>query len=197
MMSALGFADAAFESQAVFRAILKAIASPGAIEACGEGLAPPPPLAPAAAAAILTLADFETPLWIAPSLAANREAVAYLKFHTGVLNAASPDGAAFALIDLEWDSLDLSSFARGAPEYPDRSTTIIAQTRSLTGRSGIRISGPGVRGAAEIEFEPMPHDFLSQWQANHSTFPLGVDLILVHGVELAVLPRSVRITGGE
>ena len=99
-MSALGFADPAFESQAAFRAILKAIASPGAIEACGKGLAPPPPLAPAAAAAILTLADFETPLWIAPSLAANGEAVAYLKFHTGVLNAASPDEAAFALIDL-------------------------------------------------------------------------------------------------
>ena len=196
-MSALGFADPAFKSQAAFRAILKAIASPGAIEACGKGLAPPPPLAPAAAAAILTLADFETPLWIAPSLAANGEAVAYLKFHTGAPPAASPGEAAFALIDLEWDALDLSSFARGAPEYPDRSTTIVAQTRSLTRRSGMRISGPGVRGETEIEFEPMPHDFLSQWQANHSTFPLGVDLILVHGVELAVLPRSVRITGGE
>ncbi len=196
-MSALGFADAAFESQAAFRAVLKAIASPGAIEACGMSLAPPPPLAPAAAAAILTLADFETPLWIAPSLAANGEAVAYLKFHTGAPPAASSDEAAFALIDLEWDSLDLSGFAQGLAEYPDRSTTIVVQTRSLTRRSGLRVSGPGVRGAAEIEFEPMPHDFLSQWQANHSTFPLGVDLILVHGVELAVLPRSVRIMGGE
>jgi alpha-D-ribose 1-methylphosphonate 5-triphosphate synthase subunit PhnH len=196
-VSALGFADPAFGPQAAFRAILNAIASPGAIEACGKGLAPPPPLAPAAAAAILTLADFETPLWIAPSLAANGKAVAYLKFHTGVPHAASPDEAAFALIDLEWDALDLSSFARGAPEYPDRSTTIVAQTRSLTRGSGMRISGPGVRGAAEIEFEPFPQDFLTQWQANHSTFPLGVDLILVHGVELAVLPRSVRITGGE
>jgi alpha-D-ribose 1-methylphosphonate 5-triphosphate synthase subunit PhnH len=196
-MSALGFADAAFESQAAFRAILNAIASPGAIATCGMSLAPPPSLAPAAAAVILTLADFETPLWIAPSLAANGEAVAYLKFHTGVLNAASPHEAAFALIDLEWDALDLMSFAQGTPEYPDRSTTIVAQTRSLTRRSALRISGPGARGATETEFEPMPHDFLAQWQANHSTFPLGVDLILVHDAELAVLPRSVRIAGGE
>jgi alpha-D-ribose 1-methylphosphonate 5-triphosphate synthase subunit PhnH len=89
------------------------------------------------------------------------------------------------------------SFAQGAPEYPDRSTTIVAQTRSLTRRPGLRISGPGVRATTEIEFEPMPHDFLAQWQANHSTLPLGVDLVLVHGVELAVLPRSVHITGGE
>ena len=42
----------------------------GRLFACGEALAPPAPLAPAAAAALLTLADFETPLWIAPSFAA-------------------------------------------------------------------------------------------------------------------------------
>jgi alpha-D-ribose 1-methylphosphonate 5-triphosphate synthase subunit PhnH len=196
-MSALAFADPTFESQVAFRAILKAIASPGAIETCGKGLAPPSPLCPAAAAAILTLADFETPLWIAPSLAAKVELVAYLKFHSGAVPSAAPRGASFALIDFESDTLDLTSFAQGAPEYPDRSTTIVAQTRSLTRRSGMRISGPGVRGAAEIDFEPLPHDFLTQWRANHSTFPLGVDLILAHGTGLAVLPRSVRITRGE
>ncbi|MGA8583236.1 MAG: phosphonate C-P lyase system protein PhnH [Roseiarcus sp.] len=196
-MSALAFADPAFESQAAFRAILRAIASPGAIELCGRGLAPPPPLSPAAAAAILTLADFETPLWIAPSLAEWGEAAAYLKFHTGAPLAASPRDAAFALLDLERDSLDLKSFAQGSPDYPDRSTTVVAETRSLARGPMMRISGPGVRGTAEIEFEPTPGDFLSQWEANHSTFPLGVDLILAHGAEVAVLPRSVRVTGGE
>jgi alpha-D-ribose 1-methylphosphonate 5-triphosphate synthase subunit PhnH len=196
-MSALAFADPAVESQAAFRAILKAIASPGAIEPCGQGLAPPAPLSPAAAATILTLADFETPLWIAPSLAAAGEAVAYLKFHTGAPLAASPDQAAFALVDLECDGLDLMSFAQGAPDYPDRSTTVVAETRSLARRPGLRITGPGVRGTAEIEFGPTPRDFLSQWEANHSRFPLGVDLILVHGAELAILPRSVRVMGGE
>ena len=196
-MSALAFADPAFESQAAFRAILRAIASPGAIESCGLGLAPPTPLSPAAAAAILTLADFETPLWIASSLAEGGEAAAYLKFHTGAPLAASPRDAAFALLDLERDSLDLKSFAQGAPGYPDRSTTIVAQTRSLARRTGMRISGPGVRGTADIEFGPAPADFLSQWEANRSTFPLGVDLILAHGAELAALPRSVRVAGGE
>jgi alpha-D-ribose 1-methylphosphonate 5-triphosphate synthase subunit PhnH len=195
-MSALAFADPALESQAAFRAILKAIASPGVIETCGEGLAPPSPLCSAAAAAVLTLADFETPLWIAPSLAAG-EAAAYLKFHTGAPLALSPHDAAFALIDLERDSLDLKSFAQGTPEYPDRSTTVVAQARSLARRPGMRISGPGVRGTAEIAFEPAPRDFCSLWGANHSTFPLGVDLILAHGAELAVLPRSVRVTGGD
>jgi len=196
-MSALGFADPAVDSQAAFRAILRAIASPGAIEPCGRGLAPPSPLSPAAAAAILTLADFETPLWIAPSLAAKSEAAAYLRFHTGAPLAASPREAAFALVDLESDVLDLMSFAQGAPDYPDRSTTVVAETRSLSRQPGMRISGPGVGGTAEFEFGPTPHDFLSQWEANRSTFPLGVDLILTHGNELAALPRSVRLIGGE
>jgi alpha-D-ribose 1-methylphosphonate 5-triphosphate synthase subunit PhnH len=196
-MSALAFADPAFESQTAFRAILRAIASPGAIEVCGEGLAPPPPLCRAAAAVILTLADFETPLWIAPSLSANGEAIAYLRFHTGAPLASTPGQAAFALTNLESDPLDLNSFAQGVPEYPDRSTTVVAQARSLSCSSRLSISGPGVRGAAEVDFEPMPHDFLAQWRTNHSTFPLGVDLILAHGAELAVLPRSVSVTGGE
>jgi alpha-D-ribose 1-methylphosphonate 5-triphosphate synthase subunit PhnH len=194
-VSALAFADPALESQAAFRAILRAIASPGAIETCGKGLAPPSPLSPAAAAALLTLADFETPLWLAPSLAAAGDAAAYLKFHTGAPLALSPRDAAFALIDLERDGLDLKSFAQGAPDYPDRSTTVVAQTRSLARRPGLSMSGPGVRGSAKIAFEPMPHDFCSQWEAQHSTFPLGVDLILTHGAELAVVPRSVRVTG--
>jgi alpha-D-ribose 1-methylphosphonate 5-triphosphate synthase subunit PhnH len=195
-VSALAFADPALESQAAFRAILRAAASPGAIETCGTGLAPPSPLVPAAAAALLTLADFETPLWLAPSLAAAGKAAAYLRFHTGARLASSPGEAAFALIDLEWDSVDLKSFAQGSPDYPDRSTTVVAQVRSLARRSGLRVCGPGVRGTAEIALEPMPHDFCSQWEANHSTFPLGVDLILAHEAELVVLPRSVRLTVG-
>jgi alpha-D-ribose 1-methylphosphonate 5-triphosphate synthase subunit PhnH len=52
-MSGLAFADPVFESQAAFRAILAAMARPGAIHPCGQGLEPPAPLSPAAAAAIL------------------------------------------------------------------------------------------------------------------------------------------------
>src|SRR5271166_1858742 len=130
-VSTLAFADPVFESQAAFRAILAAMARPGAILACGEGLAPPAPLSPAAAAAILALADFETPLWIAPSLLAG-EIASYLKFNTGAPLAASPDKAAFALIDAAADALRLADFAQGTQEYPDRSTTIVVQLSSLS-----------------------------------------------------------------
>ncbi|MBV8441890.1 MAG: phosphonate C-P lyase system protein PhnH [Hyphomicrobiales bacterium] len=195
-MSAIALADPVLESQAAFRAILRAMASPGSIVACGGEVQPPAPLHPATAAAILTLADFETPLWIAPSLSANAEVVAYLKFHTGAPIATAPGEAAFALLDLEADALDLESFSQGAPEYPDRSTTVAAQARSLGRGEAFRILGPGVRGEAEFSFEPRPPDFIAQWRTNESAFPLGVDLILAAGSEIAALPRTARIIGG-
>jgi len=194
-VSTLAFADPVFESQAAFRAILAAMARPGAILACGEGLAPPAPLSPAAAAAILALADFETPLWIAPSLLAG-EIASYLKFHTGAPLTAAPDKAAFALIDPALDEMRLADFAQGTPDYPDRSTTIVVQLRSLSQGPRLTLVGPGVRGAATLAAEPLPDDFVVQWRENHAAFPLGVDLILASSAEVAALPRSVRLTGG-
>ena len=148
-MSALAFTDPVLESQAAFRAIMRAMASPGSIVTCGGGLAPPPPLHPAAAAAILTLADFETPLWIAPSLSVNAEVVGYLKFHTGAAKAFAPGKASFALLDLGADTLDLESFSQGALDYPDRSTTVVAQAQSLgrgaAGSCGRRAAGRSPR----------------------------------------------------
>jgi alpha-D-ribose 1-methylphosphonate 5-triphosphate synthase subunit PhnH len=194
-MSALAFANPVFESQATFRSVLHAMASPGRIVETGEALAPPPPLGRAAAAALLTLADFETPLWIAPSFAGS-EVGTYLKFHTGAPLAAAPENAAFALADAENDVLDFKSFSQGTPEYPDRSTTLILQVRRLASGAGLRLVGPGVRGSAELDVAPLPADFLAQWAANHASFPLGIDLILAAGSRLAALPRSVAVTGG-
>ena len=194
-MSALAFADPVFESQATFRSILGALASPGKIVDAGEALAPPPPLGRAAAAALLILADFETPLWIAPSFAGSG-VEAYLKFHTGAPLAAAPGSAAFALADAESGVLDFKHFSQGTAEYPDRSTTLILQARRLTPGVGLRLVGPGVPGASAVDVAPLPADFLAQWAANHASFPLGIDLILAAGPRLAALPRSVGATGG-
>lgn len=193
-MSALAFADPTFESQATFRRIMQAMARPGTILACGEQLAPPAPLHRAAAAALLTLADFETPLWIAPSFPA---AVGdYLAFHSGAPRAAAPDRAAFALIDLAADGLDFGLFAQGTAEYPDRSTTIVVQAASLDAGAPLTLSGPGIKGEATLAVTPLPPDFTAQWVANHAGFPLGVDLILAADARLVALPRSTAIAKG-
>ena len=160
-MTAFAFADPVFESQATFRSVLRAMASPGQIVDAGEALAPPAPLGRAAAAALLTLADFETPLWIAPSFAGSG-VEAYLKFHTGAALAASPENAAFALADAAADAVEFKRFSQGTAEYPDRSTTLILQVRRLAPGAGLRLVGPGVRGASELKVAPLPADFLER-----------------------------------
>jgi alpha-D-ribose 1-methylphosphonate 5-triphosphate synthase subunit PhnH len=193
-MSALAFADPVFESQTAFRRIMQAMARPGTIVACGERLAPPAPLSRAAAAALLTLADFETPLWIAPSFPT---AVGdYLAFHTGAPRIAAPDRATFALVDLAADGLELSRFAHGTAEYPDRSTTIVAQAAALDSGPRLRLAGPGVSGEATVGVSPLTADFVAQWSANRAGFPLGVDLIFVADARLAALPRSTLVCEG-
>ncbi len=193
-MSALAFADPTFESQAAFRRLMRALSAPGTILSCGEALAPPAPLARAAAAALLTLADFETPLWIAPSFP--RAVGDYLAFHSGAPRAVAPDKAAFALVDLSADGLDLARFAQGTAEYPDRSTTIVAQAQSFDAGPRLRLSGPGIKGAATLAVSPLPNDFAAQWAANGAGFPLGVDLVFAIGAHIAALPRSTTIAAG-
>ena len=188
------FADPVFQSQAAFRAVLRALSRPGTIVACGDELAPPAPLSPAAAAALLALAEYETPLWLAPAYAAG-EVGAWLRFHTGA-RIGGPRDAAFALVDLSADALDLTVFAQGSAEYPDRSTTLVAEVASLSPQGPLRLSGPGVKGEARFGFSPMLSDFVEAWRDNGAAFPLGVDLILTAGAELAALPRSVRIEEG-
>jgi alpha-D-ribose 1-methylphosphonate 5-triphosphate synthase subunit PhnH len=189
-----GFADPGIDGQLAFRAVMDAMARPGTIHQIGRHLAPPPGLMPGAAAAVLALCDFETKLWLSASLRA--EAEPYLRFHTDAPLTEKPDQAAFALLDLGADGLRLADFAQGAPEYPDRSTTIMVQTPSMTTGAALLVSGPGIAATAELRIAGLPDDFAAQWAANRAGFPLGVDLLFVSCQELVALPRSARLLGG-
>ena len=193
-MSALAFADPTFESQAAFRRIMRALSAPGTILSCGDALAPPAPLARAAAATLLTLADFETPLWIAPSFPA---AIGdYLAFHTGAPRAAAPDRAAFALLDLSADGLALSLFAQGTAEYPDRSTTIVVQAASLDAGPRLRLAGPGIKAKRRSPFRLCRPTSSPNGPRIAPAFRLASILIVVAGARLAALPRSTTIAEG-
>ena len=191
---AAGFTDPVIEGQAAFRAVMDAMARPGTIHDLGHRLAPPPSLMPGAAAAILAMCDFETTLWLSPSL---RGTVGgYLRFHTDAPLTEQPDQSAFALLDLAADDLTLADFAQGLPDYPDRSTTIIVQTPSLVTGAPLTVSGPGIATTSVLHIAGLPDDFANQWTANRAGFPLGVDLVFVSGRQLVALPRSSRLLAG-
>jgi alpha-D-ribose 1-methylphosphonate 5-triphosphate synthase subunit PhnH len=68
-----------------------------------------------------TLCDFLTPVWLDPPLADSARVAAFARFRTGSWLAASPAEAAFAVIADGARMLELTAFAQGTPEYPDRS----------------------------------------------------------------------------
>ena len=183
--------NTAFASQAAFRAVMEAFARPGEIRTLRE-VAAPAPLAPATAALVQALADYETPIWLDQAFADASAVSGWIRFHTGASIVKDARDAAFALIADPLALPDFAAFALGSEDYPDRSTTLIVQVARFEGAALI-LQGPGIKGTRSLAAAPLPDDFAERLRANRELFPRGVDLVLVAGAQVAALPRSVRL----
>lgn len=182
-----GFANPVFGAQAAFRALMDAMARPGRLQPLADLPDAPEPILPVAAAALLALADAETPVWTdAPA-----EARAWIAFHTGAVLVGSPADAEFLLATGAIPPL--AALRAGSDEMPQDGATLIAQVRALEAGSGWRLTGPGIEHAHRLAVSGLPDDFLAQWAANARRFPRGVDVILAAGDALAAFPRTLRI----
>jgi alpha-D-ribose 1-methylphosphonate 5-triphosphate synthase subunit PhnH len=182
-----GFANAPVKSAQTFRAVLNAMAHPGRIETVSAAQ-PPLPMDPAAGAMLLTLADHETKIFLAPSV--DSDAIrSWLTFHTGAPLVAS--GAADFAIG-HWDELlPIDQYQIGTAAYPDRSVTLVVTQPALTDK-GTVICGPGIQSTASLN---IPDTALLDFNANRS--PLGIDMIMTAGDQLAAVPRSTRVFDRE
>jgi alpha-D-ribose 1-methylphosphonate 5-triphosphate synthase subunit PhnH len=186
-----GFADRPTGSAAAFRAALDALARPGQLRRL-EGATPPAGLSPAAGALLLTLADAETPLWLAQRL---RDcAVAdWLRFHCNAPLEMARQRAMFAVGS--WDELvPLDDWAAGDPAYPDRSATLVVEVPALEGGAALALAGPGIEDRAVLA-PVLPGGAAAQLRANAARFPLGLDFFFTAGNRVAGLPRATRIGG--
>lgn len=191
-----GFADPVSDAQAIFRAVMMALARPGSIQPLRTQLTPSPPLTPELAAVALALVDHETALWLDAPLAASAQAGDFLRFHTGVRMVDAPSAAAFALIT-DFSSMPaLSTFAHGTDEYPDRSATLVISVGGITNQPRLILEGPGIKRNAFLSVEGLPTGFVTQLSENHARFPRGVDCILVAPGAVAALPRSTCVKMG-
>ncbi|MEL6977582.1 MAG: phosphonate C-P lyase system protein PhnH [Pseudomonadota bacterium] len=188
---------------AAFRAIMDAVAQPGAIQHAPRIDAPLPPLSPAAATVILTLVDETAPLWLAPPLASAPRLRDALRFSLGGALIDQPEDAAFLLGD--WESLApvLPEARRGTPERPDLSATAIIEVASLSAArppsgtaSGAALTGPGVPPQApRTLWIGGDCDGLWTFQAgNRARFPLGIDFLFTAGERIAAAPRRIAAT---
>lgn len=189
---AAGFDDPVQQSQQAFRALLDAMARPGRVVTMETETGHPDGLAPALAAALLTLADLDTPVWLGPGL--DTDAVrTWLRFHSGAPLAAKPDQAAFALLDAaQMPSLD--TFSLGTDESPERGATLLIQAPGLTGATAMTWRGPGLKDGIAMPFCGLDQAVWQQRAALTSEFPRGVDLYIGCGRDLVALPRSTAIT---
>ncbi|CAH1657935.1 carbon-phosphorus lyase core complex subunit PhnH [Hyphomicrobiales bacterium] len=191
-MIAPGFSDPVFQSQAAFRALLAALSEPGTLQNVANEIAPPEGLTTATATALLTLADYETPVWL-PQALRHGPAGAWLRFHCGTALVDDPTGAVFAVIDGAADEPKLSAFKLGTDQFPDRSTTVIVQVAGLQGGAAITLAGPGIPGSRTIAPRGLRSGFTDELRENGALYPLGVDVLLTHGERLIGLPRSTQI----
>jgi alpha-D-ribose 1-methylphosphonate 5-triphosphate synthase subunit PhnH len=185
-----GFVDPARQSQAVFRAVLEAMAAPGGI--MRSPAAPNAPLPPAMAAVALTLLDYETPYGLA-GFDDERAVAAYLGFHAGAPQSDRLSRAAFIFAADALCLPALDGLALGEPEYPDRAATIVVEAGAFGEGEAADLSGPGLRAPRRFSAAGLGADFWRMAQQNAALYPLGVDFIFCNGWELAALPRSTRI----
>lgn len=193
-----GFTDTVHDAQTVFRASMNALAQPGTIHKLDEiVLTPPAPLSIAATALVLTLCDYDTPLWLDTDLSSNETVKNYIRFHTAAPFVESPAEAAFALVANPKNLPAIASFSAGTAEYPDRSTTIILMVDELTEDTGVTLTGPGIKTEKQFSISPAPATFWQQMQDNSTLYPLGIDVIFAGANQVAGLPRSTKINGLE
>lgn len=187
-----GFADPVRDAQGVFRAVLDALSHPGVAQkltGMSDGVGA---LKGELASTLLTLGDHDTAIWLSPVL--DTEAVkVFVGFHSGAQVVSDVAKAVFAFVALGDALPALATCNLGTQEYPDRSTTIIAEVPALSGGPVLVLRGPGIRDTQEFSPVGLPGDFIAQWGENREIFPRGVDLLLVAGGQVVGLPRTTRI----
>jgi alpha-D-ribose 1-methylphosphonate 5-triphosphate synthase subunit PhnH len=188
---AAGFADASHDAQQVFRAVLDAFAHPGRIVRIIGKVEPPHPLCEASTAFLLTLADRDTPLWLAPAFD-TPEVRDFVRFHCGAPIVASERDALFAVVPGARQPM-FEDFVVGTDPYPDRSATLVIEVPSLGGGPEVTLRGPGIDGTAAAAVAGLADRFWHDWLANHALFPCGVDVVFAAGTELLALPRSIAV----
>jgi alpha-D-ribose 1-methylphosphonate 5-triphosphate synthase subunit PhnH len=196
-MPAIAAADPAIASQAAFRAIMSAMAQPGTIWPLQGVTGAPKAMSPGLAGFAAAMIDHDTPVWLDATLSSTPDVADWLRFYTGARADSEPAKADFALIGDPSAMPPFDAFCLGTPEYPDRSTTLVLQVRSLHRGLPLTLAGPGIATRKTLRADPLPADMAQRLATNRGLFPRGIDIVLIADGEVAALPRSVRTTPGD
>ncbi len=190
-MISKGFSNEVFDSQKVFRKLMLSMAYPGTISTTAIDLPCPDRLFRATGALLLTLLDFETPLWA--DLDPDSQEIRWLHFHTGAELTTEITRAGFTLFTDCEQLLDPGRLNPGTVESPDISTTLIIQTHGVTPGRRLRVTGPGIEAEIFIQIDGIQETFWEKRSIVNQAYPAGIDMIFVHEDRFAAFPRTSEI----
>ena len=149
------------------------------------------PLNIASTSLLLTLADHDTPVWMAAAL--HNDLVSQnLRFHTGATLVEQPQQAVFAVACDTISAEQLNVLSAGTAAAPETGVTLIVQLASLSGGRMLRLTGAGI--AEERMIAPqLPDCIIDELTERPHPFPLGIDLILTCGERLLAIPRTTHV----
>jgi alpha-D-ribose 1-methylphosphonate 5-triphosphate synthase subunit PhnH len=185
------FTSAARESQAVFRAVLQALARPGRIYQLPAVREFPRADARYGYAILAALADGEVSICLT---GASEAECAFASLGTGA--RLSRVGEADYALALEDDPTVPISLTRGELETPEDGATLVALVRRI-GADGLALScaGPGVRSSTRLRVAGLSSETMAARNVACSAYPLGIDLILVDvDGRVAGIPRTTTVT---
>ena len=178
-------------SARIFRVILDAMARPGAVFKLDENSNASSALFSNTNAVIRTLSDFQSPLWLSPTLNTDT-IIRHIKFQTGAPVVGAPAEAAFAILTAQEAPGEVGKFNTGTHEYPDRSTTLLIQVDGFN-HTDVELAGPGLKVPIGFGVSNLSKTFWTEMMVNHALYPLGVDVIFISTQGIACCPRSTRI----
>ena len=144
-----GFAEPVIDSQAIFRAVLAALAEPALPVGCSPRASAPAPMTPMLASIALALADQDTPVWLDPALAANRPSRAGSRSTRARRSWRSRPRRPSPSSRIRRGFRRLPVLRMGTADYPDRSTTLVVAVEEFDAE-GPRFDGSGFRRAAPL-----------------------------------------------
>jgi alpha-D-ribose 1-methylphosphonate 5-triphosphate synthase subunit PhnH len=183
----------AIDSSYIFRTIMAAMSRPGRILAFLPPVTAPAPLLPGTAAMLLTLCDFQTPIYLVPELAGSA-VTKYLRFHTGAPLTPNPADSSFAVLAAGLDMPRLADFPQGTHEYPDRSATLLIQVPQVSAGGHVALRGPGIESTIEVTVAGMDAGFWHELMRNRDGFPIGVDVVFISPDAICAFPRSTTVS---
>ncbi|PKO76441.1 MAG: phosphonate C-P lyase system protein PhnH [Betaproteobacteria bacterium HGW-Betaproteobacteria-15] len=108
------------------------------------------------------------------------------------VRSASVEAAEFVLAD--GNRLLEATPRLGSLENPEQGATVVMRVSRFGEDAHLRLTGPGIKHEQVLQVGGIDPGWWKQRAEWNAHFPLGVDLILVSGREVAVLPRTTHIT---